>query len=83
MRKGMKTFTCVLAAAVSMNSSMAIFAEDTNSSGKEEVIYIMSDANGAVENIYGVNIFSGGDVTDYGNYSDVKLLNTNDKVTLD
>ena len=83
MRKGMKTFTCVLAAAVSMNSSMAVFAEDTNSSGKEEVIYIMSDANGAVENIYGVNIFSSGDVTDYGNYSDVKLLNTNDKVTLD
>lgn len=83
MRKGIKAFTCVVATAVTVNSTMIAFAEDAPSSEKEEVIYIMSDANGDVQNIYGVNIFAGGDITDYGNYTDVKLLNTNDKVTVD
>lgn len=50
---------------------------------KEEVIYIMSDAGDSVNGVYAVNIFGKGDVIDYGNYTDVKLLNTNDAVTVD
>ncbi len=52
-------------------------------SGKEEVIYIMTDAAGTVTDIEAVNIFAGGDITDYGDYSNVKMLNTDDALTRD
>ena len=52
-------------------------------SEKEEVIYVMTDASGRVTNIETVNIFAGGDITDYGDYSAVKMLNTDDKITQD
>lgn len=41
---------------------------------KEEVVYIMTDANGSVNSVNVVNIFGKGEVTDYGNYSSVKML---------
>ncbi len=50
-------------------------------SAKEEVIYIMTDASGKVTDMEAVNIFAGGDITDYGDYSNVKVLNTTDKIT--
>lgn len=50
-------------------------------SAKEEVIYIMTDASGKVTDIEAVNIFAGGDITDYGDYSNVKILNTQDEIT--
>lgn len=49
-------------------------------SEKEEVIYIMTDASGKVTDMEAVNIFAGGDITDYGDYSVVKMLNTTDKL---
>ncbi|MGN1182965.1 MAG: hypothetical protein ACI4SR_08180 [Faecalibacillus sp.] len=49
-------------------------------SKKEEVIYIMTKANGDVKNINVVNIFDGGDILDYGDYSSVKMLTTNNKI---
>lgn len=48
---------------------------------KEEVIYIMADANGTVKSINVVNIFDSGDITDYGDYSAVKMLNTGDVIS--
>ena len=51
--------------------------------GKEEVIYVMTDANGKTENVYVVNIYNGTEITDYGNYSSVQLLNTNDMISSD
>lgn len=48
---------------------------------KEEVVYIMTNAQGAVRNVNVVNIFDGGTITDYGNYSKVKMLTSNDKIT--
>lgn len=48
--------------------------------GKEEVIYVMTDAAGKVTDIEAVNIFPGGSVTDYGDYSAVKVLNTTDNI---
>lgn len=50
---------------------------------KEEVIYIMTDASGKVTDLEAVNIFAGGDITDYGDYSAVKILNTTDAITQD
>lgn len=58
------------------------FAE-AEPSEKEEVIYIMTDAFGNVTDMEAVNIFSGGDITDYGDYSAVKMLNTTDSITQD
>lgn len=51
------------------------------SSEKEEVIYVMTDASGKVTDMEAVNIFAGGNITDYGDYSAVKILNTNDVIT--
>lgn len=41
----------------------------------------MTDASGKVTDLEAVNIFAGGDITDYGNYSSVKVLNTTDQIT--
>ncbi len=60
-----------------------IYAADSTESAKEEVIYIMTDAEGNVENINAVNIFGKGSVTDYGQYSSVKMLNTTDPIEQD
>ena len=61
-----------------------VFATDTASeaapSEKEEVVYITLSADGSVKNTYVVNSFAGGDVTDYGNYASVKILNTSDPI---
>lgn len=62
-------------------ASVAFAAETLKSSEKEEVIYINLSSDGSVEDIYAVNSFSGGDIVDYGNYSSVKNLNTNDKIS--
>ena len=62
-----------------VNAYAADQKNDTESK-KEEVIYIMTDADGNVKNINVVNIFGKGKVTDYGDYSSVKILNTTDKI---
>ena len=41
----------------------------------------MLDSNGNQKSTDVVNIFSGGDVTDYGNYTSVKMLTTNDAIS--
>lgn len=58
------------------------FAE-TAPSEKEEVIYIMTDISGNVTDIEAVNIFAGGNITDYGDYSSVRVLNTTDPISQD
>ncbi|MGN0607488.1 MAG: hypothetical protein ACI4JM_13300 [Oscillospiraceae bacterium] len=76
-----KTISAGLAVMMLMPSVIPLAA--SASASKEEVIYIMSDAGGSVNGVYAVNIFGKGDVTDYGDYTDVKLLNTNDAVEID
>lgn len=82
----MKNIKKVSAAAMSVMLmgylSVPVFAE-AEPSEKEEVIYIMTDAFGNVTDMEAVNIFSGGDITDYGDYSAVKILNTTDRITHD
>ena len=69
------TLSCALLCQTTLSVSAAA------PSGKEEVVYIISDESGAVQSVNVVNIFDGGSVTDYGNYSAVKMLTTDDKIT--
>lgn len=49
--------------------------------GKEEVVYAMTDAEGNVKSINVVNIFGKGEVTDYGDYSSVKMLTSTELIS--
>ncbi len=68
-----------LAVFIAVNSSIPAFAAE-DASSKEEVVYVMTQADGTVDSINVVNIFAGGDVTDYGDYSAVKMLTTTDAI---
>lgn len=50
---------------------------------KEEVVYIMLDADGNVDSVNVVNIFGKGEITDYGNYSSVKMLTSTNPISQD
>ncbi len=69
---------CSLSALLLM-PCITVKAEETNE--KEEVVYVMMDSNGNQKNTNVVNIFNGGDIIDYGNYSSVKMLTTNDAIS--
>ena len=73
-------FVPALAAAETPAPSDAPEAEPSE---KEEVIYFNLDASGEVESAYAVNSFPGGDIRDYGDYSELRVLNTSDEITLD
>lgn len=74
------TMAAVMAASVPATS---VLAADVTNTEKEEVVYVMADASGAVDSVQVVNIFGKGDVTDYGNYSDVKMLTSTADITQD
>ena len=52
----------------------------TRSSEKDEVIYVMLDASGNVQSINVVNVFGGSKITDYGDYTAVKLMTSNGQI---
>lgn len=64
-----------LTSVVSVSASEAAQATE-----KEEVVYVMLQKDGSVKNTYVVNSFAGGDITDYGDYDSVKMMNTSDAV---
>lgn len=80
MKNYKKGIAISLTAIMTCGMITPVFASDANSDGKEEVVYVMTDANGSVDNINVVNIFEGGSITDYGDYSAVKMLTTTDKI---
>ncbi|MGN1036796.1 MAG: hypothetical protein ACI4PX_03405, partial [Ruminococcus sp.] len=63
--------------AVSMLETTALPAFAT---GKEEVVYVSAGSDGNTDSVYIVNSFDGGDITDYGEYSSVKLMNVDGSV---
>ncbi|MDK2807928.1 MAG: hypothetical protein PWP24_662 [Clostridiales bacterium] len=69
----------IVAGTISMNA-LPVSAAAANSE-KEEVIYVMTNADGTVLNVNVVNSFFGGEITDYGDYTAVKMMNTNDVIT--
>lgn len=85
------TMSCALIAGgvspIYMNGVVNVLADDSGVSQetdnrKEEVIYINTTASGEVKDIYAVNIFNGGNVTDYGDYSSVEMLNTTEDIVI-
>jgi X-X-X-Leu-X-X-Gly heptad repeat protein len=75
MKKFLSAITAI-ALIVSLSSAGA----SPDMPQKEEVVYGILDTEGNVEEIYVVNIFRGGDITDYGEYSSVKNLTTSDAI---
>ena len=66
----------ILTSNLFTSTSLAV----SKSSEKEEVIYINLDSSGNIEKIYAVNIFKDKNITDYGSYTEVKNMNTSDKI---
>ena len=79
--KHMQKFTAAALAVLLLGFTVVPAFAETAPSAKEEVIYAMADASGKVTDAEAVNIFAGGDIADYGDYSAVKPLNTNDTIT--
>ncbi len=79
MKTYKKGIALSLVALLVTSTSISVAAAE-NTSSKEEVVYIMTQADGSTDNVNVVNIFNGGDITDYGNYSSVKMLTTTDKI---
>ncbi|MGN0674762.1 MAG: hypothetical protein ACI4KG_03360 [Oscillospiraceae bacterium] len=75
MKNSYKIVSGILALCLVSSYAMPAFAAE-----KEEVIYIMAGADGSVNSVYAVNSFDGGEITDYGDYADVKLLNMDEKI---
>lgn len=89
MNKAKRYFSVILALLLTLSAAVPAMAsgEETGAqaapSGKEEVIYFTLDASGAVDSAYAVNSFPGGEITDYGDYGNVRILNTEDEITLE
>ena len=67
----------------------AIFLDGEDTSGwstedwrkrRTKLQAVFQDASGTLKNTYVVNSFSGGNITDYGDYASVKMLNTSDPI---
>ena len=82
MKNPKKITAAVLSMLLLGSSAVSALAASTPSE-KEEVIYVMTDGAGKVDDIEAVNIFAGGNITDYGDYCAVKMLNTDDVITQD
>lgn len=75
--------SCAALLAVALTFSFTTSASAANiSSGKEEVVYAMLNNDGSIKGMYVVNIFDkNGSIEDHGDYSVVRNLTTNDKIS--
>ena len=78
----MRTASVMLAGTMVLSGGASVVMAAMPSE-KEEVIYAMLDASGDVNGVYVVNSFSGGDIVDYGNYTNVRNLTTDDAIAQD
>ena len=72
-----------LASLLVLNSAIPAFAakHQTRRPQKKKKSYTLRlDANGNLKSSYVVNSFSGENITDYGDYASVKMLNTSDSI---
>lgn len=79
MNKNKKIVAALLAGTMILTSVTPAMAE-TAPSSKEEVIYVNLTSGGSVKDMYAVNIFDDKNITDYGDYLSVELLNTTDNI---
>lgn len=66
--------SCTVIISYVVLPTCTVSAADTSNNRKEEVVYVMLDADGNTDSVNVVNIFGKGGVTDFGNYSSVKML---------
>lgn len=74
-----KILSFVLVFALVFSLGFPVSAADIPSP-KEEVVYGILNLDGTVNNLYVVNIFNGGAITDYGNYSNLSNMTTSEKL---
>lgn len=74
-----KIMAALLAGTMIVTSVTPAMAEAVPSS-KEEVVYVNLTSGGSVKEMYAVNIFDDKNITDYGDYLSVELLNTTDNI---
>ena len=79
MNKNKKIVAALLAGTMILTSVTPAMAEAVPSS-KEEVVYVNLTSGGSVKEMYAVNIFDDKNITDYGDYLSVELLNTTDNI---
>ena len=80
----MKTTFVVLCMVITVNSGITVFAAD-NDVTKDENVYVNLNQDGSVSGIYVVNEYTleqAGKIIDYGNYSSVKNLTTDQKIEI-
>ena len=78
--KGMLSSLLIVSLVLTAAAGSAPAYAQSRVSSKEEVIYASADANGKIKELNAVNIFDGGKITDYGNYSQVKMLVSEDEI---
>ena len=78
----MRTASVMLAGTMALSGGASVVMAAVPSE-KEEVVYAMLDASGDVNGVYVVNSFSSGDIVDYGNYTNVRNLTTDDVIAQD
>ncbi len=74
-----KILSLVLAFTLLFASVISISADEIPSP-KEEVVYGILDMDGNINSLYVVNIFNGGDITDFGNYKDISNMTSSEKI---
>ncbi len=74
-----KILSLILVFGLLFTSGIPASAADIPSP-KEEVVYGILNLDGSVNNLYVVNVFNGGAITDYGNYSDIRNMTTSEKL---
>ena len=79
----MKKLLSILLITALLAASILPVSAAPESSKKEEVIYGILDEYGQIQQVYVINSFNQGSITDYGTYDSVKNLTTNDKVTVE
>ncbi|MGI6528360.1 MAG: hypothetical protein ACOX3J_01440 [Clostridia bacterium] len=78
----MKRFFSFVLILILLTSTVPINA-DNEPTHKEEVVYGILNLDGSVKGIHVVNIFEGGKILDYGNYSEIRNLTSSEKINKD
>lgn len=85
MKNSNKFIAIALLASFSLTALGTLIASAAEkSTPKEEVVYVNLEDNGSIKDVQVVNIFNTDKackITDYGNYSSVRNMNTTDKIT--
>lgn len=75
-----KIWSFFLVVVLLLPSVISVSAAE-NPSPKEEVVYGLLNLDGSIDNLYVVNSFNGGSITDYGRYSDIRNLTSSEKLS--